>query len=67
MNTNLVTQFYTYQKILYCTDFSENALIAFDFAVDAAKRRPGCILYLLHVVPESEAQFWKTYIYEVES
>ena len=60
-------QFYTYKKILCCTDFSDNAIVAFDFAVDAARRRPGCILYLLHVVPESEAQFWKTYIYEVDN
>lgn len=53
-------------RILFCTDFSQNADFAFFFAVDAAMRRPGCELYLLHVVPESESQFWKTYIYEVE-
>jgi nucleotide-binding universal stress UspA family protein len=53
-------------RILFCTDLSENADFAFRFAVDAAMRRPGCELYLLHVIPESEAQFWKTYIYEVE-
>ena len=29
-------------------------------------RRPGCELYLLHVIPETDAQFWKTYVYEVE-
>jgi nucleotide-binding universal stress UspA family protein len=56
----------TYQRILFCTDLSENADFAFGFAVDAALRRPGCELYVLHVVPESAAQFWKTYIYEVE-
>ena len=56
----------TCRRILFCTDFSENANFAFDFAVDAAIRSPGSILYLLHVVPESEAQFWKSYIYEVE-
>ena len=55
-----------FRRILYCTDFSENADSAFPFAVDAAGRRPGSELYLLHVVPESDAQFWKTYIYEVE-
>lgn len=55
-----------YQTILFCTDFSENADFAFDFALDAAIRRPGCSLYLLHVIPESDAQFWKTYLYEVE-
>ncbi len=53
-------------RILFCTDFSENADFAFSFALDAATRRPGSHLYLLHVVPESDAQFWKTYIYEVE-
>jgi len=56
----------TCRKVLFCTDFSENADFAFQFAVDAAMRRPGCELYLLHVIPEADAQFWKTYIYEVE-
>ena len=55
-----------FQRILFCTDFSENANFAFNFAVDAATRRPGSQLYLLHVVPETEAQFWKSYIYEVD-
>ena len=55
-----------YERILFCTDFSENAEFAFDYALDAAVRRPGSILYLLHVIPEPEAQFWKTYIYEVD-
>jgi nucleotide-binding universal stress UspA family protein len=56
----------TFKRILFCTDLSENADFAFDFAVDAARRRPGCELFCLHVIPESEAQFWKTYVYEVE-
>ena len=55
-----------YQRILFCTDFSENADFAFAYALDAAVRRPGCTLYLLHVIPEPDAQFWKTYIYEVD-
>ena len=54
------------RTILFCTDFSENADFAFDFAVDAALRNPGCVLTLLHVIPEPEAQFWRTYIYEVD-
>lgn len=54
-----------YKKILFCTDFSENANFAFDFAVDAALRNTGCVLTLLHVIPEPEAQFWKGYIYEL--
>jgi len=56
-----------YRRILFCTDFSENADFAFGFALDAVCRRPGSKLYLLHVVPETEAQFWKTYIYEVDN
>lgn len=55
-----------FRRILFCTDFSENADFAFSFAADAAGRRPGCELHLLHVIPESDAQFWKTYIYGVE-
>jgi nucleotide-binding universal stress UspA family protein len=55
-----------FDRILFCTDLSDNADLAFRFAVDAAMRRPGCELILLHVIPESEAQFWKTYVYEVE-
>lgn len=55
-----------YSKILFCTDFSDNADFAFRYALDAAIRRPGCTLYLLHVIPEPDAQFWKTYIYELE-
>lgn len=55
-----------FQRILFCTDFSPNADEAFNYALDAAVRRAGCTLYLLHVIPEADAQFWKTYIYEVE-
>ena len=54
-----------YRKILFCTDFSANADFAFHFAVDAALRNTGSTLYLLHVIPEPDAQFWKGYIYEV--
>ena len=54
-----------YRKILFCTDFSENADFAFDFAVDAALRNKGSTLFILHVIPEPDAQFWKGYIYEV--
>ena len=54
-----------YRKILFCTDFSENADFAFDFAIDAAIRNVGSTLCLLHVIPEPDAQFWKGYIYEV--
>jgi len=55
-----------YKRILFCTDFSENADFAFDYALDATVRRKGSTLYLLHVIPEPDAQFWKTYVYEVD-
>ena len=54
------------RRILFCTDFSKSADFAFDFAIDVALRRPGCRLCLLHVIPEPDAQFWKTYLYEIE-
>jgi nucleotide-binding universal stress UspA family protein len=56
-----------FKRILFCTDFSENADFAFRFALDAAQREPDSRLHLLHVVPESEAQFWKSYMYEVDN
>ena len=56
----------SYRRILFCTDFSVNARVAFDFAVDAALRNEGCELVLLHVIPEPSAQFWKGYIYGIE-
>jgi len=55
------------QKVLFCTDFSENADIAFQHALDIVLRRPGSLLIILHVIPEPEAEFWKTYIYEVDN
>ena len=55
-----------YKRILFCTDFSESADAAFDFAVDAVVRRPGATLYILHVVHEADAQFWRSYLAEVE-
>jgi nucleotide-binding universal stress UspA family protein len=56
-----------FKRILFCTDFSESADAAFEFALDAVARRPGSTLYLLHVIHEPEAQFWKSYIAEVDN
>jgi nucleotide-binding universal stress UspA family protein len=56
-----------FKRILFCTDFSESADAAFEFALDAAVRRPGSTLYLLHVIHEPEAQFWKSYMAEVDN
>lgn len=55
-----------FRKILFCTDFSQNADFAFEYVVDIARQNPNRTFYLLHVVPESDAQFWKSYIYQVD-
>lgn len=53
-------------RILCCTDFSSNSLDAFEAALEAASHRPGSQLHLLHVLPEPEAQFWRTYVYQAD-
>jgi len=55
-----------FKQILFCTDFSESADAAFPFALDATLRRPGSVLHILHVVHEADAQFWRSYLAEVE-
>ena len=44
-----------YKKVLFCTDFSENADYAFDFAYGIAKRDKGH-LYILHIIPYNSNQ-----------
>ena len=44
-----------YKKVLFCTDFSENADYAFGFAYGIAKRDKG-LLYILHVMPYNSTQ-----------
>ena len=44
-----------YKKVLFCTDFSENADYAFDYTYGIAKRDEG-LLYILHVIPENPHQ-----------
>ena len=44
-----------YKKVLFCTDFSENADYAFDFAYGIAKRDEGT-LYILHIIPRNSNQ-----------
>ncbi len=55
-----------FKKILFFTDFSKDADRAFEYAIDFTLRAENAELFLLHVIPESESQFYKTYIYEVE-
>jgi nucleotide-binding universal stress UspA family protein len=56
-----------YERILFCTDFSENADYAFYYALASAERTRYAKLHILHVIPEAGAQFWRTYLYEVEN
>ena len=44
-----------YKKVLFCTDFSENADYAFNFAYGIAKRDEG-LLYILHIIPRNSNQ-----------
>ena len=44
-----------YKKVLFCTDFSDNADYAFNFAYGIAKKDEG-LLYILHVIPEHPNQ-----------
>jgi len=51
-----------YERVLFCTDFSENADYAFNFAYGIAKRDEG-LLYILHVLPDNPHQaFAENYI-----
>ena len=55
-----------FKKIIFAADFSESSQKAFGYALNIAEGNPGCVLVLLHVIPEPDAQFWKTYIYETD-
>lgn len=52
-----------FKRILFCTDFSKGAARAFKYAVTSAQNNKAK-LYILHVLPEADAQFWKGYIVE---
>ncbi len=56
-----------FKRILFCTDLSESVDVAFELALDAAIRRPGSTLHLLHVIHEPDAQFWTSYMAEVDN
>ena len=45
-----MVEFPKYEKVLFCTDFSENADYAFHFACGIAEKN-GSLLYILHVIP----------------
>jgi len=54
------------KTILYCTDFSQNADLAFDYTLEVARHLEDPQIILLHVIPELDSQFWRTYIYEAD-
>lgn len=55
-----------FNRILFCTDFSREAADAFACAVALSSATPDAEIILFHVIPEPDAQFWKTYIYELD-
>jgi len=55
-----------YKKVLFCTDFSENADYAFNFAYGVAKRDEG-LLYILHVMPDNPHKGYADTVMTVEN
>lgn len=55
-----------FKKILFCTDFNTDAMSAFHYALNIAEGNVGSELIIFHVIPEPDAQFWNSYIYEVD-
>jgi nucleotide-binding universal stress UspA family protein len=55
-----------FKKILFCTDFNSDAMGAYHYALNIAEANSGSELVIFHVIPEPDAQFWKSYINDVE-
>ncbi len=55
-----------FKRILFCTDFSADAAAAFRYALDLCRVSADAELTIFHVIPEPDAQFWRTYIYELD-
>lgn len=55
-----------FKKILFCTDFNTDAMAAFRYALNIAEGNTDSEIVIYHAIPEPDAQFWKSYIYEVE-
>jgi nucleotide-binding universal stress UspA family protein len=55
-----------FKRILFCTDFNTDAMAAFHYGVSIASANQDSELIIFHVVPEAGAQFWKSYVYEVD-
>ena len=56
-----------FQKILFCTDFNTDAMAAFHYALNIADGNDNSEIVIFHAIPEPDAQFWKSYIYEVDN
>jgi len=54
-----------FKKILFCTDLNSDSMSAFHYALNIAEGNQGSEIMILHVIPEPDAQFWKSYLYEV--
>ena len=59
-------EYQKYKKVLFCTDFSENADYAFNFAYGVAKRDEG-LLYILHVMPDNPHKGYADTVMTVEN
>ncbi|HUT69394.1 MAG TPA: universal stress protein [Desulfatiglandales bacterium] len=55
-----------YRKVLFCTDFSENADHAFEYAYGIAQRDEG-LLYILHVIPDNPHQAYAAGFVDAET
>ncbi len=56
----------TFDKILFITDFSKNADHAFQYALSIADQNNSSEMTLVFIIPEAGAQFWKSYLYEID-
>ncbi|MDC7125679.1 MAG: universal stress protein [Spirochaetales bacterium] len=55
-----------FKKILFCTDFNTDAMTAFHYTLNIASGNENSKIIIFHAIPEPDAQFWKTYIYETD-
>ena len=56
-----------FRKILFCTDFNTDAMTAFHYALNIAEGNKDSEIIIFHAIPEPDAQFWKSYIYEMDN
>ncbi len=56
-----------FKKILFCTDFNTDAMTAFHYTLNIAEGNTDSEIIIFHAIPEPDAQFWKSYIYEVDN